>query len=186
MEMRRWMSAMSPAGNPAKSATSQPLVESMGGVRSKSTGVMATPPVSPEPPAPGRHFDIRPELVTDVIQPSEQQRQAEAKLRELERRSRLEAANAQALVRYINNSSDADRFVNAVIAREIIALNGGLDSLRIRHLHLGQFIELPNFDSNEYFAVDVETLRVFESSIHYEQILRSSLTQAYQRVGSSR
>ena len=86
---------------------------------------------------------------------------------------------------YINNRSDADRFVNAVIAREIISMNGGLDSLRIRHLHLGQFIELPNFERNEYFAIDEETLRVFESSIHYEQILRSSLRQAYRRVGSS-
>ena len=33
---------------------------------------------------------------------------AEAKLRELERRSRLEAANAQALVRFINHSNDMD------------------------------------------------------------------------------
>ena len=57
----------------------------------------------------------------------------------------------------------ADRFANAVIAREIIALNGGLESLRIRHLHLGQFIELPNFERNEHFAIDAETLRVFES-----------------------
>ncbi len=87
---------------------------------------------------------------------------------------------------YINNRSDADRFANAVLAREIIALNGGLESLRIRHLHLGQFIELPNLDTNEYFAIDAETLRVYESSIHYEQILRSSLTQAYQRVSAGR
>ncbi len=85
----------------------------------------------------------------------------------------------------INNRSDADRFTNAVIAREMIALNGGLESLKIRHLHLGQFIELPNLEKNEYVAIDAETLRVYESSIHYEQILRSSLTQAYQQVGSN-
>ena len=85
----------------------------------------------------------------------------------------------------IDSKSDADRFSDAIIAREIIALNGGIDSLKIRHIQLGQFIELPDFDKSEYFAIDSETLRVFESSIRYEQIVRSSLAQAYQRVGST-
>ena len=80
----------------------------------------------------------------------------------------------------IDSKSDADRFADAIIAREIIALNGGVDSLKIRHIQLGQFIELPDFEKSEYFAVDSETLRVFESSLSYEQIVRSSLAQAYQ------
>ena len=86
----------------------------------------------------------------------------------------------------IDSKSGADRFADAVIAREIIALNGGIDSLKIRHIQLGQFIELPDFDKSEYFAIDSETLRVFESSIRYEQIVRNSLAQAYQRVGSTK
>jgi general secretion pathway protein D len=85
----------------------------------------------------------------------------------------------------IDGKSDADRFVNALIAREIIALNGGIDSLKIRHIQLGQFIELPDFEKSEYFAVDSETLRIFESSLRYEQIVRSSLARAYQLVGSA-
>ncbi len=85
----------------------------------------------------------------------------------------------------IDSKSDADRFADAVIAREIIALNGGIESLKIRHIQLGQFIELPDFEKSEYFAIDSETLRVFESSIRYEQIVRSSLAQAYQGVGST-
>ena len=67
-------------------------------------------------------------------------------------------------------------------AREIIALNGGIDSLKIRHIQLGQFIQLPNFENGEYFAIDSKTLRVFESSVRYEQIVRSSLARAYQGV----
>ena len=82
----------------------------------------------------------------------------------------------------INIGSDADRLTDAVIAREIIALNGGIDSLKIRHIQLGQFIQLPNFENSEYFAIDSETLRVFESSVRYEQIVRSSLARAYQGV----
>jgi len=85
----------------------------------------------------------------------------------------------------IGSKSDADRFADAIIAREIIALNGGIDSLKIRHIQPGQFIELPEFEKSEYFGVDSETLRVYESSLRYEQIVRSSLAQAYQGVVST-
>ena len=85
----------------------------------------------------------------------------------------------------IDSKSDADRFADAIIAREIIALNGGIDNLKIRHIQLGQFIELPDFEKNEYFAVDSETLRIFESSLRYEQIVRSSMAQAYKGVSST-
>jgi|GEM_PF-2448346 len=95
-----------------------------------------------------------------------------------------ERGSREGVVR-INSKSDADRFADAIIAREIIALNGGTDSLKIRHIQLGQFIELPDFEKREYFAVDSETLRVFESSLRYEQIVRSSLAQAYQLVEST-
>lgn len=85
----------------------------------------------------------------------------------------------------IDSKSDVDRLIDAIIAREIIALNGGIDSLKIRHIQIGQFIQLPDFEKSEYFAIDSETLRVFESSIRYEQIVRSSLAQAYQLLVST-
>lgn len=92
--------------------------------------------------------------------------------------------SAEGVVR-INSKSDAERFADAVIAREIIALNGGVGSLRIRHVQPGQFVELPDFDDSEYFAIDSETLRVYESSLRYEQILRFSLAEAYQGIDSA-
>jgi hypothetical protein len=84
---------------------------------------------------------------------------------------------------HINSPADAERFAKAVIAGEIIALNGGLESLKIRHIQAGQFISLPNLDSGEQMSIDAETLFIYESSSHYEQILRTRIDEAYRDIG---
>lgn len=83
----------------------------------------------------------------------------------------------------INSKEDAERFAKSVIAREIIALNGGLANLKIRHLQAGQFIDLPNFESGGGLSIDSETLRVYEASSRYEQIVGASLQEAYKGIG---
>ena len=84
---------------------------------------------------------------------------------------------------HINSRADAERFAKSVIAREIISLNGGLESLKIRHIQAGQFIALPSLDSGEQMSIDAQTLFIYESSSHYEQILRTRIDEAYRDIG---
>ena len=84
---------------------------------------------------------------------------------------------------HINGAADAERFVKAVIAREMIALNGGLNNLKIRHIQAGQFIDLPNMESGEQLNIDAKTLFIYESSSRYEQIVKSRMDEAYRHVG---
>jgi len=83
----------------------------------------------------------------------------------------------------INNSADAERFAKAVLAREIIALNGGMENLKIRHIQAGQFITLPNLDADEQLNIDARTLFIYESSWRYEQIVRTRIDEAYRHIG---
>ena len=84
---------------------------------------------------------------------------------------------------HINSPADAERFAKSIIARVIIALNGGLESLKIRHIQAGQFISLPKLDSGEQMSIDAETLFIYESSSHYEQIIRTGIDEAYRDIG---
>lgn len=79
------------------------------------------------------------------------------------------------------NSEDAAALL--VLAREMIALNGGFENLKIRHIQAGQFIELPDMESGEQLSIDAKTLFIYESSSHYEHIVRTRIDEAYRRIG---
>jgi hypothetical protein len=71
----------------------------------------------------------------------------------------------------------------SVLTREMIALNGGMENLKIRHIQAGQFISRPDLDSGEQLSIDARTLFIYESSSHYEQIVRTRIDEAYRRIG---
>lgn len=84
----------------------------------------------------------------------------------------------------IQDKSDVLRLLSSVAARRLIAINGGLQNLQIRTLNAGQFIALPNFESDQGFSIDSETIRVYRQSSAYARIVDERLEEAYRAVAS--
>ena len=86
----------------------------------------------------------------------------------------------------LGGAGDVDRFATALVARELIRVNGGLENLRIRNLEAGQFITLPSFAEGEEWTVDLETLRTHQNSLDYERVVFASLEEAFRRIDGRR
>ena len=82
----------------------------------------------------------------------------------------------------IANDEDVDRLVKSIVAREMIRINGGHEAIKIRNLRVGQYVELPSIEGPEEFSIDLETLRTFENSRNYENVVFASLEEAFRRI----
>ncbi len=82
----------------------------------------------------------------------------------------------------IANDADVDRLVKSIVAREMIRINGGHEAIKIRNLRVGQYVELPSIEGPEEFSIDLETLRTFENSQNYENVVYASMEEAFRRI----
>jgi Flp pilus assembly secretin CpaC len=74
----------------------------------------------------------------------------------------------------INNKEDIARLKVAILMKEIILQNGGIDKLKLDRLKAGKQLLLPDFKKGQSYIIDAEVARYFvNSNYYYKQLITS-------------
>jgi len=82
----------------------------------------------------------------------------------------------------ITNLSDAARLKAALIAKDIIALNGGYDNLSLKGLFPGKELKLPKYNKAEQVHVSKEVMDIYLDSRHYYQSVLRRIDESYKKL----
>lgn len=82
----------------------------------------------------------------------------------------------------LKNKLDIERLKAAIVAREMIALNGGYTGLRLGGMHTGKGLLTPHLAKGQRFKLGVDTLEIYTDSRSYYQSVLKSVDQAYQKL----
>ena len=72
----------------------------------------------------------------------------------------------------INNQDDLARLKAAIMMKEIVAKNGGVDALNLKRFEAGKQLMLPDFKKGQSHFIDAEVARYFvESNYYYPKLI---------------
>lgn len=75
----------------------------------------------------------------------------------------------------LTNFQDITRLKSAIIAADIIRLNGGVQGLSLDSLHPGMELQLPKYPTGQLIKVSPFALTILNDSRHYYQILEEAI-----------
>lgn len=75
----------------------------------------------------------------------------------------------------LTSLQDITRLKSAVIAADIIRLNGGIKGLSLDNLHPGMKLQLPKYPTGEGIRVSPTALTILNDSRHYYQVLEKAI-----------
>ena len=90
--------------------------------------------------------------------------------------------NPDGLQIVLKKKSDADILKAAIVAREMIALNGGYQGLRLSALHPGKGLKTPGYAKGQRFELSGEDLAIYLDSRAYFQSVLKSVDKAYKML----
>jgi len=82
----------------------------------------------------------------------------------------------------LSNMSDVQRLKSAIIAADIIQLNGNYSGLKLDRLHPGMELQLPKYPTGQEVAVSPSVLQIFEDSRNYYQSTQNALLSSFSTV----
>lgn len=82
----------------------------------------------------------------------------------------------------LKNKSDIERLKVAIVAREMIALNGGYKGLGLGSMHRGKGLLTPHLAKGQHFKLGVDTLEIYTDSHSYFQSVLNSVDEAYKMI----
>lgn len=82
----------------------------------------------------------------------------------------------------LKDKLDVERLKAAVVAREMIALNGGYKGLSLGRMHTGKGLSVPHLTKGQRFNLSVDALEIYTDSRSYYQSVLKSVEQSYQML----